>query len=82
MKFQQSTMKLDLLSNATVVEDAIRFVTDKDARGKSKADPPAPVMEEEKQKQEHEDNDEREQDNRAIEQQDNGATTTIINQVF
>jgi IS30 family transposase len=39
------SMKLDLLTNATVVDDAIRFVTDKDARGKSKADFPAPVIE-------------------------------------
>jgi hypothetical protein len=32
-------MKMDLLTNATVVDDAIRFVTEKGATGKPKTDP-------------------------------------------
>jgi len=33
------SMKLELLTNATVVDDAIRFVAEKESGGKSKTDP-------------------------------------------
>lgn len=44
------SMKLELLTNATVVDDAIRFVAGKDSGGKSKTDPHV-IIEKEKQQQ-------------------------------
>jgi hypothetical protein len=69
------TLKLDLLTNATVVDDAIRFVTDKDARGKSKSDPYIMVQEEKQQEQQ-----EKEESN--TRQRESESNIVTINEVF
>jgi hypothetical protein len=69
-------MKLDLLTNATVVDDdAIRFVIDKDARGKSKSDPYIMVQEEKQQEQQ-----EKEESN--TRQRESESNIVTINEVF
>jgi hypothetical protein len=68
------SMKLDLLTNATVVDDAIRFVSEKavtDSKADSKTDGHV-IVEEERQQQE---------DNNTREQKSDNNTTTV-NQVF
>jgi hypothetical protein len=68
------SMKLDLLTNATVVDDAIRFVSEKavaDSNVESKADGHV-IIEEEGEQQE---------DNNRREQKSDNNTTTV-NQVF
>jgi DNA-binding CsgD family transcriptional regulator len=45
------SMKLDLLTNATVVEDAIRFVTQKDAAGATAQGEPKTLVVEEKKEE-------------------------------
>jgi hypothetical protein len=71
------SMKLDLLTNATVVDDAIRFVTEKGAgaavNAEPKTDPPV-VIEEERQQQE-------EMNNKGEQESENSSTSTT-NQVF
>lgn len=67
-------LSLDLLTNATVVADAIRFVSEKGAEAVANGEPktdPAFVIEDEKQQQE---------DNNNKEESDNNTTT--VNQVF
>ena len=72
------SMKLDLLTNATVVDDAIRLVSEKAAAAganvKSKIDAPVVVIEDE----------EKQQDNTTTTEQQpqHSTTTTTINQVF
>ena len=64
------SMKMDLLTNATVVDDAIRFVTDKDkaaANAEPKTD--TPLIKEKEQLQ-------------SREQESDHHTTDAINQVF
>jgi hypothetical protein len=71
------SMKLDLLTNATVVDDAIRFVSEKgtaaDANAEPKTDPPI-IIEEERQQQE-------EMNNKGEQESENSSTSTT-NQVF
>ena len=70
------TTKIELLTNATVVDDAIRFVSEKAARA-ANAEPKTGIHigidEEEKQQQE---------DNNKEQESDNNTTATTINQVF
>jgi DNA-binding transcriptional regulator LsrR (DeoR family) len=72
------SMKLDLLTNANVVDDAIRFVSEKAAAAganvKSKIDAPVVVIEDE----------EKQQDNTTTTEQQpqHITTTTTMNQVF
>ena len=72
------SMKLDLLTNATVVDDAIKFVSEKWAAVSANVEPKtnaqAVVIDEEKQQQEQE------EDNTTTAEQQHSATT--INQVF
>jgi hypothetical protein len=86
-------MKLDLLTNSTVVDDAIRFVTQKAAAGvlpvtttanaKPKADFQDTVIEDEGQKQQPEEDDTTTGEKRQQESDDNNNnSTTTINQVF
>jgi uncharacterized spore protein YtfJ len=67
-------MKLDLLTNATVVDDAIRFVTQKGAANVEPKTDAAPVIIEEKKQQQ-------EQENKGEQESDNNTTNTT-NQVF
>jgi hypothetical protein len=70
------SMKLDLLTNATVVDDAIRFVSEKDTAVSTEHETHMHVVtEEEKQQEEEQENNNREKE------PDNGTATTI-NQVF
>jgi uncharacterized spore protein YtfJ len=68
-------MKLDLLINATVVDDAIRFVTQKGAANVEPKTDAAPVIIEEKKQQQ-------EQENNKGEQESDNNTTNTTNQVF
>jgi hypothetical protein len=70
-------MKLDLLTNATVVDDAIRFVSEKGVAADANAEPKinAPVVIEDDQQQ-------KEQDNTTTTEQRQQHSTTTINQVF
>jgi hypothetical protein len=69
-------MKLDLLTNATVVDDAIRFVSQKGVTAANAELKTHTVsIDKEKQQQQQEDNNNREQ------KSDNNAITTV-NQVF
>jgi hypothetical protein len=61
------SMKLDLLTNATVADDAIGYIRQKNGRGKSKTDPSVVVIEEQ------------EKNNKRKPESDNSLT---INQVF
>ena len=70
------SMKLDLLTNATVVDDAIRFVTQKGAANVEPKTDAAPVIIEEKKQQQEQEN------NKGGEQESDNNTTNTINQVF
>ena len=70
------SMKLDLLTNATVVEDAIRFVSEKGAANVEPKTDAAPVIMEEKKQQQEQEN------NKGGEQESDNNTTNTINQVF
>jgi hypothetical protein len=77
------SMKLDLLTNATVVDDAIRFVSEKGAAANANAETKtnAPVVTEDEQQQQKE----QEEDNITTDQQQQQQqqhSTTTINQVF
>jgi predicted transcriptional regulator len=68
------SMKLDLLTNATVVDDAIRFVSEKGAAVNTEHETHTHiVIEDEKQQEQENNNREKEPDN---------GTATTINQVF
>jgi hypothetical protein len=69
------SMKLELLTNATVVDDAIRFVAGKESGGKSKTDPYV-IIEKEKQQQ-YDNTNKREQKTES-----NNFTTDTLNHVF
>jgi hypothetical protein len=68
-------MKLDLLTNATVVDDAIRFVAEKAAEPTANVEPPTipspAIIENEKQEEEN---------NKS--EQESDSTTITVNQVF
>ncbi|HET7285001.1 MAG TPA: hypothetical protein VFI70_09975, partial [Nitrososphaeraceae archaeon] len=68
------SMELDLLTNATVVDDAIRFVAEKESGGKSKTDPYVII---EKEKQQYDNTNKREQKTES-----NNITTSTLNNVF
>jgi hypothetical protein len=70
------SMKLDLLTNATVVDDAIRFVSEKGAANVEPKTDAAPVIIEEKKQQQEQEN------NKGGEQESDNNTTNTINQVF
>ena len=70
------SMKLDLLTNATLVDDAIRFVTQKGAANVEPKTDAAPVIIEEKKQQQEQEN------NKGGEQESDNNTTNTINQVF
>jgi hypothetical protein len=71
-------MKLDLLTNATIVDDAIRFVSQK-----SKEEPLANSDEDDKEESKEPDYDEDEDQLEEEQEEETGETTAaIINQVF
>jgi hypothetical protein len=71
-------MKLDLLTNATVVDDAIRFVSQK-----SEEEPLANSYEDDKEESKEPDYDEDEDQLEEEQEEETGeATAAIINQVF
>jgi hypothetical protein len=72
-------MKLELLTNATVVDDAIRFVSD---RSKEKLIPSSNSNEDNKKPDYDEDEDQLEEEKQEEQTGKITAATTITNQVF
>jgi hypothetical protein len=68
------SMKLELLTNATVVDDAIRFVSDRSKRKLESSD--------EDDKESNEPDYDEDKDQLEEEQEEDGGETTTINQVF
>jgi hypothetical protein len=77
-------MKMDLLTNATVVDDAIRFASQK-SKDKENLESLADRSEDDKESNEHdyhEDEDQLEEKQEEETREIAGATTMTINQVF
>ena len=74
-------MKLDLLTNATVVDDAIRFVSQK-SKSREKLNSPSSNSEHDKKESNEPDYDEDDDQLEEKQEEETGEATTPRNQVF